>query len=298
MLNIKSILVPTDLSVAARNAFTVARDVARRFDASLHVLHVKPTESQFAAFARWFATPMPETGDAGAKAELSEHYAGYDKLKIVEREGAGVADTILDYARDCDIDLIVMGTHGHRSLDHPALGGAAGDVVRGARSPVMTVRSRREEPKTFEGFDRILVAVDFGENSPALVRAAKHLASLYDASVSLLFVSEEHLVPVFSDTGMMSVTTLKVDDEIAENAGAALRQMDEETGSSDVEVDYLVESGNPAREIVSAAADRAADLIIVGRRGHSPHEGILLGTVTEHVVRTAKSPVLTIGTKE
>lgn len=295
MLKIQSILVPTDLSVSARNAFVVARDVARRFEAAVHVLNVKPTPGQFAAFTRWFTSTPPETDDGSVERELDEHYGGYEKLKCVEREGEGVAETILDYARDCSIDLIVMSTHGHRSLDHPALGGAAGDVVRSAGSQVLTVRSRRGEMRPFDGFDRIVVAIDFGEESRALVRAAKQLASLYEAAISLVFVSEEHNVPVFSDTGMMSVTTLKVDEEITARADEALRQIDAETGSSDVEADYNVRHGNPAREIVGLAEERDADLVIVGRRGHSPHEGLLLGTVTEHVVRTSACPVLTIG---
>lgn len=297
MLKIQSILVPTDLSVSARNAFVVARDVARRFDAALHVLHVKPSESQFAAFARWFAAPMTEPDEAGKEKELSEHYSGYEKLKFVEREGAGVAETILAYTEECSLDLVVMSTHGHRSLDHPALGGAAGDVVRGAECQVITIRSGADEELPFDGFNRIVVAVDFGEDTRTLVRAGKQLASLYDASITLVFVSEEHFVPVFSDTGMMSVTTLKVDDEIAEHAGEALRQIDEETGSGDVPVDYFVKSGKPAREIVDLAEDVGADLIVVGRRGHSPHEGLLLGTVTEHVVRRSACPVLTLGSR-
>ncbi len=294
MLKIKSILVPTDLSASARNAYVVARDVARCFDAALHVLHVKPTAGQFAAFARWF-TATPEADDENIEEALSAQYGGYDKLKLVEREGEGVATTILDYARDCSIDMIVMSTHGHRSLDHPALGGAAGDVVRGAGCQVMTVRSRRGEERPFEGFNRILVAIDFGEDSNALVRAAKQIASIYHAAITLAFVSEEHFVPVFSDTGMISVTTLKVDEEISARADEALRQIDAETGSSDVEANYVVRYGKPAREIVALAEETGADLIVVGRRGHSPHEGLLVGTVTEHVVRTSTCPVMTIG---
>lgn len=295
MLKIQSILVPTDLSASSRNAFVVARDVARRFEAALHVLHVKPTERQFAAFARWFGATPPKRDASDFEEELSDHYSGYGKLKFVEREGPGVAATILEYAEECCIDLIVMSTQGHRSLDHPALGGAAGEVVRGADSHVVTIRSRRDEELSFHGFDRIVVAIDFGDESRALVRAAKQLASLYDAAISLVFVSEEHNVPVFSDTGMISVTTLKVDEEITARAGEALHQIDAETGSYDVDVDYLVRHGSPAREIVAVTEEKEADLVVVGRRGHSPHEGLLVGTVTEHVVRTSERPVLTIG---
>jgi nucleotide-binding universal stress UspA family protein len=112
--------------------------------------------------------------------------------------------------------------------------------------------------------------------------------------MSVIFVAEELRVPLFTDTGLMSVTTLKLDEEIVARADEALRQLDDETGESAVETRYVVRHGSPAREIVAVAEDADVDLIVVGRRGHSIHEGVLLGTVTEHVVRRSKCPVLTI----
>lgn len=301
MLKLKSILVPSDLSESSRNAYRVARDLADQFHAAVHVLYVTPTSGQFDALFRWLTdresgqSSLEEAHDRRIVEALERDYTGYEPIKHVHRKGSSVAGTVLDYAEDCSVDLIVMGTHGHRSLEHPALGGMTGEIVRNSPGPVLTVRTRDDEQLDFRGFSRIVVALDFGEESREVLRAAKQLASCYDAAMSLLFVAEEHQVPVFSDTGLVSLTTLKVDEEIASRSNEALQQIDEETGSSDLDREHIVRRGRPAKQIVEYAEESNADLIVIGRRGHAPHEGLLVGTVTEHVVRRSPCPVLTFG---
>ena len=299
MLDIKRILVPTDLSPSATAAFRIARDVAEHFGAEIHVLHVRTESGPIPALSKLFGD-APQ--DAAAyrqriQEQLESKLGGYEPSVAVQREGSRTAPEVLNYANSADVDLIVMGTHGHRSLDHPALGGTTGDVVRNATTPVLTVRIRDEDvdDAAFGGFGRIIAAVDFAEHSDEVVRWAKDLARVYEAQLAMIFVAEEHQVPMFNDTGMMSVTTLKLDEEIVSRSGAALRQLDGNTGPQIPDTTYEVRRGNPAREIADFADDTSRDLVIVGRRGHSVHEGLLLGTVTEHLVRRIRCPVLTLG---
>jgi len=298
MLEYHRILVPTDLSPSASAAFRVARDVAERYDAELEIVHVHSESGPFAAFSRWFGgepdSIAAEEYERRVNEQLELYKGQYERSTLTQLEGGRPATEILRYAAESDADLIVMGTHGHRSLDHPALGGTAGEVVRNAAMPVMTVRIGDEEAATSGQFRHILATIDFAEHSKSLFRTAKDLAERFGARMSVIFVAEELRVPLFTDTGLMSVTTLKLDEEIVARADEALRQLDDETGGSAVETRYVIRHGSPAREIVAVAEDADVDLIVVGRRGHSIHEGVLLGTVTEHVVRRSKCPVLTI----
>lgn len=302
MLEIKRILVPTDLSPSATAAFHVARNVATRWNAEIHVLYVRNTEALIPGLSRLLGERPSEEEAASFERKIEEqlngYLEGYEPSVAVQRQGTWPAAEILEHASSARVDLIVMGTHGHRSLEHPALGGTAGDVVRKATMPVLTVRIGDDEPDVFEGFRRVVAAVDFAEHSETIVRAAKNLARRHDAALVMIFVAEEHRVPIFSDTGMMSVTTLKLDEEIVSRSEAALRQLDESTGPSIPETAYEIRRGNPAREIAAFADDRAGDVIVLGRRGHSVHEGLLLGTVTEHIVRRSRCPVMTIGLAE
>ncbi len=298
MLEFRRILVPTDLSPSANAAFGVAYDVAERFTAEIHVLYVEVEGGPLEAFSRWFGGEPDSIAAEEHERRLTE---GLEELRrrnrrsyVIRRSGRRAAPEILSYAAESDSDLIVLGTHGHRSLDHPALGGTAGEVVRSAAVPVMTVRVRGHEAASSGRFRHVLVAVDFADHSDSLVRAAKHLATYFDASVSILFVAEELHVPLFSDTGMMTVTTLKLDEEIVARSDEALRQLDRSTGAPAVETRYVVLHGNPARRILEYAEDGDVDLIVVGRRGHTIHEGVLLGSVTEHVIRKSRPPVLTL----
>jgi nucleotide-binding universal stress UspA family protein len=298
MRDIRRILVPTDLSPSATAAFRVARDVAERFEAELHIVHVRTEGGPFASFARLLGgepdSLAAEQYEQNVRDQLEDYKSWYERSTLAQLKGAKAATEILSYAGDAGADLIVMGTHGHRSLDHPALGGTTGDVVRNAQIPVMTVRIPDDEEAWSGHFRHVLATVDFAEHSKSLLRTAKNLAVRFGASMSVVFVAEELRVPLFTDTGMMSVTTLKLDEEIVGRADEALRQLDNDTGTPVVETRYLVRHGNPEREIVAVAEEAEVDLIIVGRRGHSVHEGLLLGTVTEHVVRKSKCPVLTI----
>ncbi len=297
MLEIKRILVPTDLSPSATAAFHVARHVAERWDAEIHVLHVYGSGTS--ALSRLLGE-HPEESDAVSRErkireQLHAFLDGYERSVAVQREGARPPASILEYALSAEVDLVVMGTHGHRSLEHPALGGTAGDLVRRSPVPVLTVRIRDDEEDSFGGFKRVIAGVDFAEHSEAIVRSAKDLARRHGARLTLMFVAEELRVPIFSDTGMMSVTTLKLDEEIVSRSKAALRQMDENTGPPVPDTMYEIHRGNPARQITEFADDPAGDVVVLGRRGHSIHEGVLLGTVTEHIVRRSTCPVLTIG---
>ena len=297
MLDIQRILIPTDLSPSATAAFRIARDVAEHFGAEVHVLHVRTGSGPIPALSKLLGDEPKD--DAAYRQRMQEQLesklGGYEPAFAVQREGSRTATEILDYADSADVDLIVMGTHGHRSLDHPALGGTTGDVVRNASSPVLTVRIRDDDEIAFGGFKRIIAAVDFAEHSDDVLRWAKDLARTYQARLAMIFVAEEHRVPIFSDTGMMSVTTLKLDEEIVSRSGAALRQLDGNTGPQIPDTTYEVRRGNPAQEIADFADDPSSDLVVVGRRGHSVHEGLLLGTVTEHLVRRIRCPVLTLG---
>ena len=73
----------------------------------------------------------------------SGNVADINVKKIIER-GIAPAPVILEYARENDIDLIVMGTHGHRGIGHFFLGSVAEEVVQFAKCSVLTVKEKKD----------------------------------------------------------------------------------------------------------------------------------------------------------
>lgn len=151
MVRIRHILVPTDFSSTSDAALEYAREVAERFGASLHLLHVLQdpfVNGPLVSEAYLTDTPGVRTTILDeAKARLAHRLAPLDQKSFAAHAevvfGRG-ADTIVEYAADRGIDLIVMGTHGRTGMAHLLLGSIAERVVRTAHCPVLTVRPHPE----------------------------------------------------------------------------------------------------------------------------------------------------------
>jgi nucleotide-binding universal stress UspA family protein len=120
-------------------------------------------------------------------------------------------------------------------------------------------------------FDRLLVAVDGSECARRASKYGLELAARYDAAVDVVVVSGG------DGTGREIVDSVT---EMAADVGVA--------------VDADVLEGKPARSIAARAAERDADLVVMGRRGRTGVRERLLGSITERVLRRSDPPVLTV----
>ena len=151
MIALKNVLVATDFGEAADAALTYGRALAGRFGATLHVLHVADN-----IYLRAYG-PEPPVVLPTLQTDIEE--AARKRLAdlLVDSDASGPPTTptvltssapafaIVDYARDNNIDLIVMGTHGRQALAHIMMGSVAERVVRMAPCPVLTVRHPEHE---------------------------------------------------------------------------------------------------------------------------------------------------------
>jgi universal stress protein A len=148
MIRIDRILCPTDFSELADHATDYACALADAFKAELHVLHVVDESYQY-----WMAMgpnslplgPTPEEIRVGAEEQMErckrERFSNAQSpLVATVRVGRPFLE-IIRYARDQQIGLIVMGTHGRSGLTHVLLGSVTEKVVRKAPCPVLTVRA-------------------------------------------------------------------------------------------------------------------------------------------------------------
>ena len=143
------ILVPTDFSPTSDAALEYARALARKFGASLHLLHVFEDPVLMGAVTPESYVPeAPETRAAvmkGAQERLDHRLRPSDRLSATGEIVMGSpARAVTDYAARSAIDLIVMGTHGREGIAHLLLGSIAERVVRTAPCPVLTVRQAAE----------------------------------------------------------------------------------------------------------------------------------------------------------
>ena len=136
----------------------------------------------------------------------------------------------------------------------------------------------------------ILCPIDFSEVSTHTVEQAVAVASLYQARISALHVCTPVILPVPDvplPESLLSGTELQhVRDRTADYFRTAT--------AAGIGVDVLIDAGDPAGDILDRAVQLAPDLIVMGTHGTSGFEHLVLGSVTEKVLRKATCPVLTV----
>ena len=152
MLKIDNILVATDFSEASDAALRYGKHFARAYGATLHLLHVV---DDIATKVLSSAAQLPDVGalqmdlEGDAQRKLDELATAEDRVVLRARATVVTSPTparsILTYAKDSQIDLVIVGTHGRSGLAEFFMGSVAQHVVRAAPCPVLTVRQHERD---------------------------------------------------------------------------------------------------------------------------------------------------------
>jgi nucleotide-binding universal stress UspA family protein len=297
-MEIQKILFPTDFSRCAEQALAHALYLAKQYQAELHVLHAvilhgynNSSPELDSINIDEIHRQMAEVAATRMRSMLDTQTLEHIKISVAQHRGISPGPVILDYALDHEIDLIVMGTQGRRGLGHVVIGSVAEEIVRRARCPVLTIRQRKE-PQPIEDLDRILVPVDFSEHSRQALRYAKQIAASYDSRLGLLHVIEQSVQPSFYAVGPSWMADALV--ELKRKAHNELQRLFEETPGPLTSASFHVTEGRAATDIVTFARDNKSDLIVIATHGLTGIEHLLLGSITEKVVRRAPCPVFTV----
>jgi len=284
-VTLKNILYLTDFSESSEAALPFASAIAREYEARLYAFHVLlPYPMAYATPESTAAmlTSQEETADA-EMLRIEAQLAGLACETIVEREfemWRPVERAIRQHA----IDLIVLGTHGRTGAQRLLLGSVAEELFRRSHVPVLTIGPWvRKETHFGARFRRVLYATDFSPESLAAAPYAISMAQENQADLILLHVMRNNHVP--SSAEEVAANEVRLSHLLA--AGTELWCHPE----------TIVTSGNPADQILKAAKERQADLIVLGVHSAAGHLGAAthLQRATAHkVVAHALCPVLTV----
>ena len=150
MITLKNIMVPTDFSDPSNSALKYACAFAEQFGARVYLVHVMEDPFMYAPTSEGYIVPphLHEELEAAARERLETLLTPADQEKyhatLVLKHGSPFVE-IVRYAREQNMDLIVIGTHGRGPIAHMLLGSVAEKVVRKAPCPVLTVRSPEHE---------------------------------------------------------------------------------------------------------------------------------------------------------
>lgn len=281
-VSLKNILLATDFSEFSQAALPYALAVARLYQSKVYVAHVIPPEAHLAVPLE----PMPLEYDKNWRmaALHMDTFMGAGPLKDVAHEvlleQGEFWDVLSDMIKKHEIDLIVLGTHGRGAIRKLLLGSVAEQVVRQAPCPVLTVGPDVAPKVVPQGaFRQILYATDFQPGSVHALAYALALAQSNQAQLVLLHV----VPPEEASRGQPADFTER------------LAQLLPEEARSWCHPELVVESGVPAELILKVAAEKQADLIVMGARPvqHVHVATHLAWVTTSRVLSHAKCPVLT-----
>jgi len=285
-----------DFSEFSRHALDCAVGISHWYGAGLTALYVVPP----------IAAPVPPTGEGlypplilspadlqQCRQELAV-FALASGVPALDTEVANgeVTREILRFANDLPADLIVIGTHGRSGFERLMLGSVTEKILRKAACPVLTVPVRAPVAVPVNGlFSRVLCAVDF---SPASLRALTLAQSLAGEAAARLCVM--HVVEPASVFEPVHATGADRSDSTGDRRRNARGRIEQLIGSDTrafADVAEVVTSGKAYQEILRAAEEQHADLIVIG--AHSGHRGLpAFGSTTNQIVRQARCPVLTV----
>jgi nucleotide-binding universal stress UspA family protein len=300
-IRIARILCPVDFSDGARRALDQAVALAQWYGSTITVQHVHriSTPAFAAAPVAMPAELMPITLTREERAQLiatlDEYIAG-DRatgvpIATLIDEATDVPATIVSTAKALGADLITLGTHGRSGFSRLVLGSVTEKVLRTAACPVLSVPplAVAATSRTPVSYPQIVCPVDFSSASARALDYGRSLAREAHARLTVLHVIE--LPPETSDPLHPELAAFR--KARFEDARAQIARLLAET--EDVErVAPLILAGTPYQEILRVALEQQAELIVMGVQGRGAIDRALFGSTTQHLVRQAACPVLTV----
>jgi nucleotide-binding universal stress UspA family protein len=148
VIEIRSILAPTDFSPHSERAVRYACGLAERLGAELHLVHVLSDVIPAGPDPLLMPVMPPEYYEENEEraretlGRLLDPAWGSPRSVVTAVRWGSPVETIVAYAEDLRVDLLVIATHGRTGLSHVLLGSVAERIVREAPCPVLTIRSR------------------------------------------------------------------------------------------------------------------------------------------------------------
>jgi len=301
MYPFKNILLPTDFTPHARAALKYAAAFARSGGGRVVLFSVQSGKVPANLLT------MPERVFAEQenhwllqlRTDVRELLADplFDGLEvepvIVEGEPA---PEIAKAVRDYDIDLVTVVTHGRKGLSRALWGSTAEEIIAEAVCPVLTIRPPQHDFVEHKAgrseirLNRVLLSTNFRPSSVAATQVATQLANQTGAELHAVYVIGDYLEQisvVFPESGLNAIARLR--SYVQERMG----QLSRADGAGAIA--HIAEC-RPYAEIVRMAAEKEADLVVIGTNVHASLFGgtPVLGSEIERVVRNAPCPVLCV----
>lgn len=285
MKSLRKILLATDFSNSNDNLIKNAIIIAKAFQSEIIIVHVLPDEIK--------NEKVKELLNESAINKLSEIK---NKIKM---EDLKINDSILKYGVHFDeiiqladivnVNLILIGSGEKTKNDMFQLGSTAERIIRKSNKPVWVIKEG-----TLQNIKSILCPVDFSDESKRALNSAITLAQKFNAELIVFSVYE------LADTDSLRY---RFDWDEYKNSLRSLHMEEFNSfleGFDLIDLNFKIETkgGNPAKEILQAIKKHKSDILIMGTTGKSGISKILMGSVTEKVIRELPCTFITLKSED
>ena len=286
-----NLLAATDFSAPARHAVERAALIARSCpDARLTLAHVL----QASLFDRLRLLTVDESSELEARIRQdAQRQLDEAARNLGARFGIAIESTV-EYGTPLEIlprlltghdaSLLVMGTRGAHFVRELLIGSTTERVLRTSQQPVLAVKQRPQS-----AYRRILAAVDFSAHAATAIRLAH--AWFPDAEFVLLHAFEVEHEPTYRLAGLSEERIHAYRARAREAATLQMNEFIAMLGLPPAKVVREFAHGAPTQRIVEYEQVLDADLIVMGKRGQTLVEQLLLGSVVQHVLNYASCDV-------
>lgn len=279
-----TILAGIDLGADTEKVLAHAAFYAEGLGASLHVLYV----IDFLVTPPAYLDRYIEEEKKNAEKTFSVWKEKLNKAGVAAAMEVVVGrlhESFEDAVRRVNAGMLVIGFRSH------ALRRSSSEkLIKGLEMPILVVRGKKAEDARIGSMKigRILCPVDFSDISAKALKTASEIGKLFSSHLEVVHILPSHVIRERVAEGQYK------DDVMKELLMAARDKLRGFLQTAGVGIEGIVREGEPAREIVASSEEEDIDLIVLGARGHSLIKGILVGSVTDSVLKSSPCPVLLI----
>jgi nucleotide-binding universal stress UspA family protein len=299
----KKMLIPLDGSELAEIVLSYATELTGRLDLDVSLLHIcEPTGSDSQFMCRSYIERVAEKVRDGFK-EAQPSTAPSSGLKKIEVTGNVVtghpAEEIIRFAKDDNVDFILMATHGRSGIRRWAMGSVADKVLRASPVPIWLVRSAIPEENIHDKWNNrtLLVPLDGSELAETVLPHVESLAKQREKEtmkIVILRVAEDPFITADYPFTDWQEHVNRIKEHFKQGAETYLEKTQQRLNESGLNVDFKVLQGDPADQIIKYAHENLPNLVIMATHGRSGIRRWEYGSVADKVLHGVSSPVFLV----
>lgn len=287
------IVLATDGSPASRAAGVLLGQLPAAVGSEIHVVTVLgPFDQRFYAErpALERVWEVRETYSTQVLALSSDDVNGENRSITTEVRTGESAREILASAHEFGADLLVIGSRGISGIEEFFLGSVARNVAHHTKIPVLIVHSGGKSPK------RVLVAFDGSNHARDAVALLQTISLGDDCEFQVTSVYRPYMPVVVGGVGDPSLIDAlgEIHAEERHEIKAQLSAATESLRNAGLKTTGELRSGDPATQLIEAVNDFGADLVVLGSKGVSGVEGLLVGSVADRILSKVRCSILLV----